>query len=126
MSNWSVSTYDINLDTYTLTGTIPRPQEDLEEERIATEQEEILADGSQAFIAPETKTNKRPLVFRWFQQSQSLKDQLFDYMANYDYLKITTHLGGVEYIGRFTSVVPKWLVGIEDSWDIQAIFTVEE
>lgn len=126
MSNWTIYTQNSGLVWVEDVSGIPRPQQSMPVELISTEVENSLADGSRAFIVPETKIVKSDLVFTWYEQSQTFKEQLEDYITNYDYIKIVTHISGLEFIGRFKSVRPIWLVGIEDKWDIEATFSVQE
>lgn len=126
MSNWTIYTQSSGPVWVEDVAGLPRPQQSMPVEKVSTEQELMLADGSRAFIVPETRTTKTDLLFFWFEQSQTFKEQLEAYLDNYDYIKIVTHVSGIEFIGRFKSVKPTWLIGIEDKWDIEAIFSVQE
>lgn len=122
-STWDIYKYT---SSWVADGTIPRPNEDLVQETISTQQRIKLADGSLAFFTPEIKTEKQVIVLSWVYQTKSLKDKIETYMTNIEYLKIVTHVSGLEFIGRFTVISPRWLVGVEDTWDIQATFELME
>lgn len=126
---WDIYVYNTGTLTWDADGTIPRPNSDLTVEMNITQQKVQLADGSYAYFAPETKYERLPIQFSWFHQDQDFKDQIEDYITNYDYLKIVTHIAGDQYtlIGRFVNWRPTWLVGVSpDRWDIEATFEVME
>lgn len=113
--------------TWVSDSTIYRPNENLSVNNISTQTKVPLADGSLGFITPETKTQKQPLTFTWLEipESDAFRSKIENYVTNQDYLRITTHLGET-YIGRFISVERIWLVGVEDTYDLQSIFEVME
>lgn len=128
MSTWNL--YIFNTSTLefpvSASATIPRPNEDLIHETVSTQQRFKLADGSSAFFTPETKTEKLTITLIWQFQEYSLVQQIQEYMTDNEYIKIETHLSGLEFIGRFVSCSPTWLVGVEDKFNIQANFEVME
>jgi hypothetical protein len=129
MSNWSIYKYNTGTLTWDADGTIPHPNADLDVDMVSTQQKISLADGSFAYVSPETKFDRTPLSMTWIYQDQTFKDKLEAYMTNSDYLKIVTHLGSGYYtfIGKFISIKSKWLVGVEpDAFDIDAVFEIEE
>ena len=125
MSTWNVYVQSSG-EVWTLDGTISRPQESMEMERVSTQQQSILITGDTSFMTPETKTLLSPVTFVWYEQAEALKTQLEEYMTSNDYIKITTHIAKT-FIGRFTSVRPMWLTGRDgDFYDIFATFTIGE
>ena len=126
MSNWNIYVYNTNTLAWDADGTIPRPQADLPDEVTSTQQEITLAEGDVAFIMPETKSKKQPLLFSWFEQDETFKNKIKAYIVDGDYIKIVTHLAGLEYIGRFIALSPTWLVGMTDAWNVDATFVQME
>ena len=127
MSNWNIYKLEADLVTWTLDGTVPRPNADLAEEIISTQQKNILANGDTAFVAPETKSMNQPLEIVWLYQDITFKNKIKTYIENYDYLKIVTHVGGEEYIGRFANFRPVHLSGVSpDTYDISVNFEIME
>jgi hypothetical protein len=103
---------------------IPRPNEDLDVGKTSTQQAVQLADGSIGYFTPETKATRGDLTFVWVMRDNDLREQLEAYIDSHDYIKIETHISGFEFIGRFTGVTSKWLVGEEpDEFLITAIFS---
>lgn len=101
--------------------TIFAPNADFEIPRESTQTRLQLADGSDAFVFPETKSNKRPIKFIWEDVDKTFVDQIDGYVVNGDFLRITDH-NAVEYFGRFTMHRPVWITGRVDSYDIEATF----
>ena len=120
MSYWDI--YVLNSDgvTWDADVQVPRPNDNLETEYISTQQKIKLADGSNAFITPETKRIKEPITIFWADTTSVLRTQLEDYMLNGDKVKIVTHTAE-EFIGRFINMKRVWFSGIDDSYDIQVI-----
>ena len=126
MSNWILSVEESGggWPSGSGTDTIPRPNEDLDVSQVSTQQAVQLADGSMGYITPETKFTRQDLTFVWVMQDDTLRTRIQGYIDNHDYIKIETHITGFEFIGRFTSVTSKWLVGEEpDEFLITAVFT---
>ena len=110
-------------DLYTYNNGILRPNDSMELPTISTSTTVTLVDGSRGHITPETKSNKEAITFIWYLVDDSIITQIEDYINNDEYLKIVTHVSGREFIGKFTSIKPKWLVGEEpDLYDVEAIF----
>jgi hypothetical protein len=109
--------------SYVSDGSIYRPNESVTFEMTATQKRVALANGDSAFVTPETKYVKEPLTFTWLliPESDGLKSKIENYVINQDYLRITNHLGEY-YIGRFTQVRKLFLVGEEDTYEIEATF----
>ena len=79
-----------------------------------------LANGSNAFITPETKRIKEPIVMSFIDTTSAFRTQIENYILNGDKVRITTHIAGEVYIGRIINMSRVWLVGIApDSFDIQ-------
>lgn len=126
MSTWNVYVYNTGTLAWDLDGTIPRPNDNLSVSLVHNQQRIKLADGSDAFLTPETRTAKQQLNMVWIQQDKDFVDQIETWMNNHDYLKIETHLASYNYIGRFVGINPVWKVGEDEIWDVQAIFEVME
>ena len=102
-------------------GTIPRANDTLTYEYLSTQMPVQLADGSRAYITPETKYLKNPLVFLWYIDDGTYKTKIENYIINNEYIKIECHTG-TDFIGRFTALKTTHLVGIEDTYDLEATF----
>lgn len=125
MGAWNISVWDGS--SWDSDGTIPIPQLDMNEQVFSNQQKIILADGSKAFQSPEIKYSYEPLIFSWRYQDETVKNKITNYILDYDYLKVDTHISGKSFIGRFIEINPLWLVGQEpDAWHIDAIFEVME
>lgn len=90
----------------------------------ATQQRVELADGSLAFIRPETLYQKQPLTFSWFEMDVTFITKIQSYIVNGTTLKIVTNVGGREYIGRFIDFKPTWVTGEVDVYDLEALFEI--
>lgn len=121
-TTWSVSILQSG-GSYLADGGIYRPNDNTSIDLTTTQLKVPLADGSNAFITSETKYQKESIAFVWLQidESDTFRSKIENYIKNQDYLKITTHLGEV-YKGRFTYVRRIWLLGVEDTYDLQAGF----
>jgi len=122
-NTWSMSTSTNNGSTWTSDGTIYRPNEALTLSLAGTQQTLNLADGSLAYLIPETKYHKGDVTFRWLSiaYSDGLRTKIENYVINQNYCKITDHNSNT-LIGRFMSVRQVWLTGLEDTYDIEANF----
>lgn len=104
-------------------GSIYRPNENLSYDLTSNQTKVKLADGSNAFILPETAYNKEPMTFTWIEipNTDGLKTKINNYVINQDYLKITDHLFE-DLIGRFITIRAVLISGVENTYDIEAIF----
>ena len=122
MSNWNLYVYESGgwvLDV----ALIPRPNEDLDITKLSTQQSIELADGSMGYITPENKSNRSDLMMSWVMKDETFRERVEEYIDNHDYIKIETHISGLEFIGRFKSVTAKWLVGEEpDEFTVSTVF----
>ena len=109
MSYWSVYKFNSGTLNYDFDGYCPRSNEDIDLSLTSNQQKFILADGSQAFVTPETKALKQPIAMVWYLQDETFLEIIQAYMTNNDYLKIVTHLAGIIFIGRFIACNGKWL-----------------
>lgn len=109
-------------------GTISRPNESINAGELQSTQERIfLADGSDAYVTPETKYIPQAITFIWYSKDQDFKDQISTYITDDTYLKIQTHIEDISFIGQFINIQPIWVVGQNpDIWDINATFEVME
>jgi hypothetical protein len=117
---WNVSRKIDGTWTPQSTG-IYRPNNDFAEEQISNQVKVILADGSYAYIVPETKSNPTSLKMSWTYLPKTYKDQIDGYVTNLYDLKITDHNSTV-YYGRFINSKSNRLVGTADMYDVSAEF----
>lgn len=123
---WNVFLYSSG-GTWVADGTINRPNADLSVPILTTQQKIQLANGSKSFLTPEIKYVYDQIKFVWIADDSTIKDKIEAYIQNHDKVKIVTHYSGIEFIGRFTSITPIWLIGQEpDEWDIEAIFEMTD
>ena len=123
-NTWSIYEQD-SADVWTLSDTIPRPNENFTISTTSTLINNQLANGSLAFVLPETKYKNDQLEFIWYADTDgTIKSQIEGYVQLGTRFKIIDHLSS-EYIGRFTQVSPVWISGISNEFDITAIFTRE-
>jgi len=127
-TGWNIYVWNSDTLSWDLDGTLDRPNHDFSEgETVSTQQRVILENGSDAYMTPDTKYIRQPLQMSWDYKSQTLRDQILGYIEADSYLKIETHVAGIEYIGQFTDVQPLWLVGqYPNKWGLSAIFEVME
>ena len=108
--------------SWTSDGTIYRPNDNLQNETVSTQQAFPLSDGSNAYVTPETKYIEQRLQFTWFWDDGTIKTQVEGYITNQNDLKITDHDGNL-YIGRFVGINSSQYVGEDpDRYDLTAIF----
>ena len=103
--------------------TVYRPNSQFQLNLMSTANKIRLADGSQAFILPETKSVKESLTLEWLDLdfTDSLITKLQGYINNGDYVRITTHQSDT-LIGRFISLSRVWLTeAVADKLDIQCV-----
>jgi len=125
-NTWSIY-YAESGDDWIADGNIFIPNVDISDEIVSTQQTVILADGSKAFITPETKSNVQTISFSWMliTADDNLISKIKTYIQDNTRLKIVTHLSE-EYIGKFISLRKTHLVGISpDQWEVEAIFERE-
>jgi len=123
-SSWNI--YELESgDTWALTDTIYRPNENTTMPILSTQQKVQLADGSYGFMSPETKYVREPIEFIWTYVDDTFKTKIENYVKNATYIKIVDH-NSAEYIGRFISVQRIWLTGVDDTYDFSAVFEIME
>jgi len=111
-----------SVDTWALDGEIPRPNMDMETTRLSTMSKTKLADGSNAFITPETKMVKEPFTMFFADVTSAFREKIRNYMTNGDKVKIITHTGEI-FEGKFISMSRVWLTGVApDEYDLQVTF----
>ena len=107
---------------WTIDTAISRPNQDVETEYISTQQKLRLANGSNAFVTPETKRLKEPFQMFFADTTSAFRTQIENYILNGDKVRITSHTNET-FIGRFISMRRIWLVGISpDAYDVQITF----
>ena len=119
MSNWNIFLAN-SMDVWVADDTVPRSNENLETTLTSTQQKIRLADGSTAYVRPETKRIYEAVKLTWMNTTSALRTKIETYMANGDKVKIVTHTGET-FIGRFISMNRVWFVGIDDSYDVQVV-----
>lgn len=114
-SYWSIYVRESG-SLYNADGSIPRPNADLALEKTSTATKVILSDGTVAFVSPSNHSNKNVMTFSWVKMvdSDGLKTKIDGYIDANDIVKIVTHVGGREFIGKFINCKAVWLVGQVD------------
>lgn len=121
-SNWTVSSW--NGSIWVADGNIYAPNEAFEDMLVSTQNKIPLADGDFGFVLPSTKYHEEPVKFIWLEIPYSdvaFKTKISNYVINATYLKITDSLSST-YIGRFTYLRRIWLLGVANTWDLEAGF----
>jgi len=109
-------------DTWALDGQIPRPNANMENSRVSTQNKIKLANGDNAFVTPETKMNKEPFVMVFIDVTSAFREKIRNYMANGDKVKIITHTGEI-FEGKFITMSRVWWTGVSpDEYDMQVTF----
>ena len=125
MGTWNVHKWESS--AWVADGTINRPNEALTEEFVSNQQRVLLSNGEDAYMTPETYLVKNGITFQWYWTSTTLKDKIIAYITDHTYLKLTTHISGKTFIGRFVSCRPEWMVGQDpDKWSVTADFEIME
>jgi len=121
MNTWSIYYEDSNGDWIADTA-IPRPNDDMSTNLLSTQQKVKLADGSNAFITPETKSEKETFDMFFANASSTFRTQITDYITSGTRVKIVTH-NSETYIGYFLGMTRVWFAGISpDEFDITLTF----
>ena len=122
-TNWSVEKWITN--AWVADGTIYKSNQNLGVDIVATQSKVQMTDGSYAFFTPETVYNKEPLTFQWLEiaPSDAFVTKISNYVKNGNYLRLTDSLGET-YTGKFIALRRVWLLGIEDTWDLEGTFEV--
>ena len=82
-----------------------------------------LANGSRAFISPDTKFNDENLMFMWYFDDGTVKTLVEGYIESSNDLRITDQDGNI-YYGRFINIEAIWKVGLDDDrYDVRATFS---
>ncbi len=108
-------------NTYTDDGTIPRPNQQLESKRSSTIQKVQVADGSNAYVTPETKFLRQPFTMFFADTTTAFRTKIENYITNGDTVRITTH-NGETFTGKFVDMSRIWLTGVDDEFDVQVTF----
>lgn len=102
--------------------TIYRPNDAYSITKISTQSKLKLADGSNAFVSPSTKSVEEPFSFTWYWDDGTVKAQIENYITGGSDLKITDDLGNI-YHGRFIAIETNRAVGQDsEKYDIRATF----
>jgi hypothetical protein len=123
MGTFDWITYTLNNDgiTWDLESSLPRPNEDLENQIVSTMQTLKLANGGEGYVTPEIKTNKNTLQFFWADTTADFRSRIEGYINSGDKLKIVTH-DNQTLIGKFTEYKRVWFCGCENQFDITTTF----
>lgn len=125
MSTWNIYLRESGT-TYTLDGTIPRPNMDMETRRLSNMSKIRLADGANAFVTPEHTYVKEPFEMVFIRASSTLRTRFEDYMINGDKIRIETHTGET-FTGKIIDYKRIWLTGVEpDEYDLSVTFEQTE
>jgi len=123
-NTWSIYIYSGG--SWVADGSIYVPNDTLTLGLTSTHNKIVLADGDEAFITPETKYNKNPVTFIWYDDDGTMKSKIEGYVQNNTKVKIVDS-NSEEHIGRFKQIRARWLVGESpDKYDIEADFDYEE
>lgn len=117
---WSIAVKESG-GTWVSDGTIYIPNSNLGLETVSTQTRVQLANGSFAYIRPETKYNISALKFAWFYLPKTFKDKIEGYIQDASAIRITDHNSNL-YYGRFTSIQSTWLAGEDNKYDVTAEF----
>jgi hypothetical protein len=117
---WNIY-YQESAGSWIADGTVPRPNDTLSYDYQSNQTTVQLADGSKAYITPETKYTRNQLTFMWYQDDGTYKTKIQNYIINNEYLKIECHTG-TNFIGRFIGLKSSHLTGQDDVYDLEATF----
>lgn len=115
---YTINSDGVNWDADT---NLIRPNQDLENQIISTIQTIKLANGSEAYVTPETKSNKGTLSFFWANTTSTFRSKIESYMTSGKKIKIVTH-DNQTLIGRFIDYKRVWFSGEDSAFDISATF----
>jgi len=120
-TNWNVYFRESG-ESWTADGTIPAPNSDLNIPVVSTQIKLKGADGDNLFVTPPTKFVKELLEFVFINDDGTIKNKIDAYIQNQTNLKIVDS-DSVEYIGRFISLIPAWIVGLSpNTYDLRVTF----
>jgi len=116
---WAVELW--NGTSWDADGTIYKSNESLSIDIMSTQSKVRLANGDNAYFAPETLYNNEPLTMRWLEISptDAFITKIQNYVKNKSYVRLTDSLGGT-YTGTFISLRRVWLLGVENTYDLEA------
>ena len=121
-SSWNI--YKKVAGSWTLDGTIYKPNDSLDSLKITTQTKTLLADGNTAYITPATKYKDEPIAFVWYFDDGTVKTKIEAYIDAQNDIKIIDQ-NSKEYIGRFTAINSTWLIGYDtDRYDIKVSFEI--
>lgn len=121
-NTWSVEIYSGGI--WVADGTVYRPNTQFQIGLSATTSKIRLANGSNAFETPETKSIPEAITFEWLEldYTDSLITKLQAYINSGNYVRITNHKSET-FTGRFMSLQRVWLTeAVADRMDIQVLF----
>jgi len=124
--DWTI--YVLNSDgvTWDVDTSFPRPNQDLETQKVSNMQTIKLANGAEAFVLPEVRRTKEAFSMMWFQTTASFRNQIDSYINYGEKIKIVSHTGEI-FIGRFLDYKRVWLTGASpDEYDIAVTFKQTE
>jgi len=115
-SYWNGSTWVVDTPLY-------RPNSNTDIDLTSTQQKIAVADGSNAFMSPETLYVPQDITFEFLEiyPSDPFYTKMISYIKNQTYLRITTHLGET-FTGKFLSLKRVWIASVDDTFDFQCIF----
>jgi hypothetical protein len=115
---YTINSDGVNWDADT---NLIRPNQDLENQIISTIQTIKLANGGEAYVTPETKSNKGVISFFWANTTSTFRSKIESYITSGKKIKIVTH-DNQTLIGRFMDYKRVWFSGEDSAFDINATF----
>jgi hypothetical protein len=119
-ADWSISIWQSG-NSFVADGFINRPNQDLETKRISNLQIIKLANGSEAFMQPETKYFKDTFSMFFANTTSAFRTKIENYIVNGDKVKIVTHDSQTFY-GFFIDINRVWFSGQTDTFDCALTF----
>lgn len=121
---WSVSLYTGG-GLYVSASSIKRPNAvEFSEPFESTSTSQRLVDGSLTYTQPETTYNLGAITFNWkLRKTSTLGTRIENYIKSGSGLKLTTHVTGKSFIGKFTRFLRTWrLSGASQYYDLEVEF----
>jgi hypothetical protein len=121
-TDWTIYTLNSDGVTWALETSFPRPNQDLETQKVSTMQTVKLANGDEAFVTPEVRRTKEAFSMMWFDTTATFRNQIDEYINFGESIKMITHTNEV-FIGRLLDYKRVWLTGCSpDQYDIAVTF----
>ena len=105
MSTWTM-TIKNSANVYVADGTINRPMEDMETQKISTTQRINMADGSTAFVTPSTKSRSEPFTMFFANTTAAFRTKITYWFSNDFYKAGVQEKIGLKDIPKAT-IIPR-------------------